>query len=79
MKCWRFEDCDKRAPRSASAVLEERMTARGYSRDRPELVPGPGKEMPVEDLRVQLNRLAVRLGQGIDRALAKEGAADGGG
>gem|GEM_PF-5610925 len=55
------------------------MTARGYSRDRPELVPGPGKEMPVEDLRVQLNRLAVRLGQGIDRALAKEGAADGGG
>lgn len=54
-------------------------TARGHYRDQLQLMPGPGKEMPVGDLRVELNRLAVTLEQGIDRALAKGGGVDGGG
>ena len=47
--------------------------ARSYNRDQPRLSPVPGREMPVQDVRVQLNRLAVTLEQGIDKALAEGG------
>lgn len=45
-------------------------TARGRNRDYPRPPSVPGREVPTQDLRVQLNRLAVRLEQGIDAALA---------
>jgi len=48
-------------------------TARGYNRDYLWLSPVPGREMPVQDLRVQLNSLAVRLERGIDTVPAKGG------
>ena len=52
-------------------------TARSYNRDQPRLSPVPGREMPVQDVRVQLNRLAVTLEQGIDKALAEIGGPAG--
>ena len=43
-------------------------TARGHNRDQPCLSPVPGGERPASDLRVELNRLGVRLERGIDKA-----------